>query len=60
MNKDINGAGYDPNIEDVPERFNDCIKCGGELAEKRIGDELYLMCVDCNYRHEEITTLTIV
>ncbi len=47
--KNINGAGYDPSIEDVPEHFNDCIKCGGELVEKLVGDELLLMCSDCNY-----------
>jgi len=49
MNKDINGAGVDPSVEDVPERFNDCPKCGEELVDKLIGDELILMCVECGY-----------
>jgi len=49
MNKDINGAGVDPSIEDVPERFDDCLKCGAEIAKKLVGDEVYLMCTKCSY-----------
>jgi len=47
--KNINGAGVDPSVDDVPERFSDCIKCGAETVEKLIGDEVYIMCSECGY-----------
>lgn len=40
--KDINAAGYYPNIEDVPFR-NICPRCKGTL----ITNELTTFCEDC-------------
>ena len=38
------------NTEEKDLEYKECAKCGGELASKLIGDEIYDMCVDkCGY-----------
>lgn len=38
-------AGARPEIEVDDEMV--CEKCGGEMAERLVGDEVYDRCVDC-------------
>jgi len=53
MIKDINGAGFDPRVEDVPLDLSEdeelCELCNGPLITKYVGDELYFICDDCEH-----------
>ena len=53
MKKDINGAGLDPRVEDVPKDLYEeedlCELCNGPLMTKYVGDELYFICDDCDH-----------
>lgn len=60
MIKDINGAGFDPRVEDVPLDLSEdeelCELCNGPLHNyytllitKYVGDELYFICDDCEH-----------
>lgn len=64
MDKFPNGAGYFDH-EDVPRNLSDevteddiqqakedgeCVRCGGEMVDRMVGDEIYEVCGDCNSR----------
>ena len=44
MKKHICECGNEHEIEII-----ECEKCGGEMGEKLIGDELYAKCPDCGH-----------
>lgn len=49
--RDVNGAGYDPRVEDInPPRSedNECEECNVELITKITADgDIYYVCPDC-------------
>ena len=47
--RDINGAGFDPSVEDinVTDEEDICEDCGGELVMKLLNDDVYYKCLDC-------------
>lgn len=54
MTKDINGAGFDPRVEDVPLDLSEdeelCELCNGPLITKLTDlDEVYYVCDDCEH-----------
>lgn len=43
-----NGAGFDPEIEDVGvDETNVCEECGGELIMRLLNDDVYYKCKEC-------------